>query len=389
MTFLKGAKTPKLKRWRAYIEGHNVQLKHRKGESMNVSDGLSRLFKPGQPGTVSGPGIFLKDMQEEMVVAKIESEEEKFNEIVLEKLFTIEFLHRKNGHASAEKLFKKYPDLATQEIFSTVVRTCPECILNKKVRSQKQGFGSLPETNEKNDRWHIDYVFPKINGKKKTCISVCDQATRFFIIEEVTGMESEKAKRIFEKIFSYLGKPKTIVRGNEKSFVSLVDFFNDHGITVSDLPRATSWCLLVERYHSELKKYLDKNPKFSLKQCQNLLNDLPFTNINFLSSPASLFFNADEKGIKKLNKVRNEKRKEDIAPRKDLKRNISVGDLVKSNKLKRDQQFPIDFGIVKEIQGSKFFLCERINAPGSMFKSHLRDLEKIPFSKKYFQYLTL
>ena len=312
-----------------------------------------------------------------------------FNEIVLEKILTIDFLHRKNGHCSAEKLYKKYPDLATHDVFLTVVKTCPECILNKRPRSQKQGFGHLPETNEKNDRWHVDYVFPKINGRKKTCISICDQATRFFCIEEVTGMESEKAKRVFEKIFGYMGKPKTIVRGNEKSFVSLGNFFNDHGITVSDLPRATSWCLLVERYHDELKKYLDKNPKFSLKQCQHLINDLPFTNVNFISCPSKLFFEADEKGIKKLNKIRKSQRKPDDPPtRRNIRRDIEEGSLVKSNKLKRDQKFPIDFGIVREIQGSKFVVCERFDSPGNFFKSHIKDLEKIQFSKKYFKFLT-
>lgn len=43
-SFINSSKNSKLKRWRSYLDAHNLEINHRSGSKMLVSDTLSRLL---------------------------------------------------------------------------------------------------------------------------------------------------------------------------------------------------------------------------------------------------------------------------------------------------------------------------------------------------------
>ena len=79
---------------------------------------------------------------------------------------------------------------------------------------------SLPPEFHRNGTWHLDYVFPVINGRKRTIVSLLDQATRYVILEEVSHRSAIQLEKALEKVFSYVGSPDKIVSDREKSVLS-------------------------------------------------------------------------------------------------------------------------------------------------------------------------
>ena len=95
LSFLKSAKSPKLKRWFAYIQSFNIEIIHKAGNSdtLRVPDALSRLVKFDN----SHDDHLMKSIQEEIVIGKITT---KNPEIPTSKILSIKSAHDTSDHCT-------------------------------------------------------------------------------------------------------------------------------------------------------------------------------------------------------------------------------------------------------------------------------------------------
>lgn len=125
-SYINSSKNNKLKRWRSYLDAHNIEIHHRSGSKMFVSDSLSRLIR--DPKT----GDYVPDVSDalldEIVIATCE-EKSKLNGI---ELFQI---HVHNGHCGSDRLNKISGE--PLDFCSRVIKQCIDCTQHGQVRSQK------------------------------------------------------------------------------------------------------------------------------------------------------------------------------------------------------------------------------------------------------------
>ena len=91
-SFMKSSTSSKLKRWRSILDSYRIQLEHRAGTKMLVSDALSRLI-------TANVGDYKADLSDELLNETVIAKQKC--ELTEVELFQ---LHQKNGHCSTDRL---------------------------------------------------------------------------------------------------------------------------------------------------------------------------------------------------------------------------------------------------------------------------------------------
>ena len=315
---------------------------------------------------------------------------EKIDSFV-DKFLTVKSLHDFHGHMSAERLFAYYPDVASLEVWKLVVKKCPSCLKNLRVKNFNQIDSTIPVENLRNGTWHLDYVFPTVQGRQRKIISLLDQATRYVMLTEVSNRNASQLEKVLKNTFAFVGSPNKIVSDREKAVLSgeCAQFLAQHSCISDPLPRKTAWCNLVEKVHDHIKVFFAKNPKASIRDCQISINKAPFTNLSFTTSPYELWSRNNDHIIKKFqnelferSKARQAKQLELRGKRiKNFERNFQVGDFVKTNKLNSKL---IEFGTIISKKGSKFLTIKELDK-NRIIEAHASHVKKIPFDLALFK----
>ena len=398
VSFLKNATNTKLVRWRTQLAGYNLDIRHRKGTEMRIADPLSRLLKP-DPEEKEDAG--LRQMQEEIVVAFAQEELDKIQSSMtnlldpkkdeqegqIDKVAEIFGLHYKEGHCKSKRLKDLYPHLS-ESLVKTVIAKCPECILREPVKKIMQVPGTVfadPEKTRKNEKWYLDFVFPKFDGKKKVILSILDRDTDYFMAKEVGSREHKKLVRVLEEIFPVTGVPNTISADREFDSELLDQLAQKYGFAIELLPRESPHVNLVERKHKDMKEIWAVNRKWSLNDVVNQMNKFKkIGGIKSLQSPSDLFQKNMKNEIIDFRNVRvmeSDKRAAKIVNLrgrniKVFEKKFSVGDLVKFPSLLN--KYDLKFGKITKVK-SKFIEIQKLNSD-KKYTIHSEKLKKLPSS---------
>ena len=376
--FIKTAKSPKLRRWKSYLDSFpNLELIHRAGPDMKVSDCLSRLVKEPK-------GKYIRDVTdellEEVVIASNDIESSQLEDFQI---------HLKNGHCGVDKL--RTITGKSREYCRKIVDACFACQTKTKVTEIRQLLGTIPDAKRKNSIWSIDFVFfHDKTGRKRTYLSILDRSTRFFIVSLVDSRHHAGVKTTLLRDFTRLGKPEILIADREMVSDDLACFFMENGIDFKPVARESPFLNPVERYHKECKK-IALRCSGTMEEAANMLNYLPFSSVpaNLKVKnicPATLFYSNNKKLIEavcsfleqesKRRQTRSEKLRGKNITR--FQRIFQIGDLVKFNLTQK-----IGFGKVTERVGSKMYKIIRIDGSNRTHMIHAQQLEKLLISEYF------
>ena len=202
-SYIKSSKNSKLKRWRSYLDAHNIEIHHRPGSKMLVSDSLSRLTRNPKSGDYV-PDVS-DELLEEIIIATC-SQKSKLSGI---ELFQV---HVRNGHCGSDRLNKISGE--PLDFCNRVIKQCIDCNQYGTVKTQKQILGTIKDPKEKNKIWFIDFVF--FNNKKY--LSAVDRSTRFCMLEQVDRRCHDGVIKALSHIFALAGRPEEII--SDREFIS-------------------------------------------------------------------------------------------------------------------------------------------------------------------------
>ena len=371
--FIKSAKSPKLRRWKSYLDSFpNLELIHRAGPEMKISDCLSRLVKEPK-------GKYVKDVTdellEEVVIAAGSIESSQLQDFQI---------HLKNGHCRADRL--RAITGKSREYCKDIVKNCFFCQARTKVPEIKQLLGTIPDKMRKNSIWSIDFVF--LNGRKY--ISILDRSTRFFIVSAVDNRSHAGVRRSLARDFLRMGKPEILIADREYVSSELAAFFIQNGIDFKPVSRESPFLNPVERYHQEAKR-IALTSQVTMEEAADMLNNLPFSTVPAGMKvknicPASLFYSNNKQLIIEVCKFL-EQESEKRATRSErlrgknivrFQRKFEIGDRVKFN-LKDG----LGFGKVTSKVGNKMYNIKRIDGPNREHLIHAQQLQKLLLSEHY------
>ena len=379
-SYIRSATSPKLRRWRSVLDSYNIELVHKPGEKMCVSDALSRLIRSPKSGSYE-PDLS-DEVLEEVVIAHAKSyiANVASSDVGLE-LFQ---LHQKYFHCSADRL----STLSGQPraVCAKIVDQCFTCNSKDKVKETKQVLGTISDPKEKNHTWFFDFVFSPNGGKY---LSILDRSTRFFMLSKVDNREHKGVIKRLNFEFSRLGMPKVLIGDREFISKKLVDFCEECGVILKPLPRESPFLNCVERHHQELKKIAIKN-NCDFETAVPVLNNLPFSKgppgvkLKHLT-PAELFFKNDKRLIGlvcdflEAESNKRSLRSEELRGKNitRFERNFSVGDIVKFN-----MSNYVGWGKITEKKGSKIYIVERIDKNGT-HELHAQQMELVKITETF------
>ena len=376
--FIKTAKSPKLRRWKSYLDSFpNLELIHRAGPDMKVSDCLSRLVKEPKSNYTRD---VTDELLEEVVIAS--------NNIDSSQLEDFQ-IHLKFGHCGVDKL--KTITGKSREYCKQIYNACFSCQTKTKVTEIRQLLGTIPDSKRKNSMWSIDFVFfPDKTGRKRTYLSILDRSTRFFIVSLVDSRHHAGVKTALLRDFSRMGKPEVLVADREMVSEDLACFFLENGIDFKPVARESPFLNPVERYHRECKK-IALRCSGTMEEAANMLNYLPFSTVpaNLKVKnicPATLFYSNNTRLVEEVctfleqESKRRQTRSEKLRGRNitRFQRIFQVGDLVKFNLIDK-----VGFGKVTERVGSKMYKINRIDGSNRTHMIHAQQLEKLLISEYF------
>ena len=367
-SFIKTAKSAKLRRWRSFLDSFRISIEHREGKSMFCSDFLSRTTKEIK-NEENYQNDFSDELLEEFTIGAVQS-----NEMKMLELFQI---HLKYGHCSAGRL----SDITSvgKDLCHKVVSQCVTCLAKSRVKETKQILGTIKDNFKKNDTWYFDFVF----YDNRKYISIIDRSTRFSIVSKVDTRAHLGVVNAFHKEITRLGKPRKIVSDREFNSDELAAYFKENDIEYQPLSRESPFLNLVERFHAEMKKIADRN-NFDLERAVYILNKLSFTSLpkNFnikMITPELLYIENNTSLIKEVGKFL-----EAISQRRSTRstelrgHNIArfqhsyvVGDLVRFN-----VGNVVRFGKIIKKRGTKIYTVSRLDS-NYVHEIHAQQLEKI------------
>ena len=371
--FIKSAKSPKLRRWKSYLDSFpNLELIHRAGPEMKISDCLSRLVKEPK-------GKYVKDVTdellEEVVIASGSIESSQLEDFQL---------HLKYGHCRADRL--RTITGKSREYCKDIIKNCFFCQARTKVPELKQLLGTLPDKMKKNSIWSIDFVFH--NGRKY--ISILDRSTRFFVVSLVDNRNHAGVRKSLARDFLRLGKPEVLIADREYISAELAAFFLEHGIDFKPVARESPFLNPVERYHREAKR-IALTSQVTLEEAADTLNNLPFSTVpaglkvrNIC--PAALYYSNNKQLIIEVCKFLEQESKRRVTRSERLRgknivrfqRKFEVGDLVRFNL--KDK---IGFGKVISKLGNKMYNIGRIDGSNREHLIHAQQLELLLISEHF------
>ena len=377
VSFLKSAKAPKLVRWRNMISNYDVDIVHREGSKMLISDCLSRMVQEKNPILDK----VLDKMQGEIVIAKIEVSDR------VKKACEILHYHNIEGHCSTLQLKKLMPELATVELIKSVLDNCYHCMIKKPPINMEQIHNQILPVKDlkKNQIWYMDIVFPKIQQTKATVITVLDKATRFTMAERIMNRSHNNIKEALRKIQTRCGKPTKIISDREFNSLTIERYCKEQQIELDMLPRNTPKNNLVERKHRELKKILNLNPSYDLTEATECLNRMPLSvtlSNNRHIVPSVLFHKNNEGTIAELHEVLNkqaEMRKEKMIERRGknvarFTRTFKLNGIVKYRGLK--DRYSIRLGKVTNVLKQKYIIVKEL-VTNKEFKLHADEVQEL------------
>ena len=372
-SFLRESKDIKLRRWKAMIDNHPVELCLRKEVNMKISDPLSRLIE--RDGRELEKNLS-DELMEEVVIASLGTDISE-NDLIQ--------VHYQWKHCSPERLDRITGCGITKA--KAVCQKCNSCVLKKPVQKVQQILGTIKDHKIKNHTWFFDLV----KWKGIWYLSILDRSTRFFMLGVLKSKHHAGIEKNFRDFFAKMGKPKNVVYDRELHSELLQNYFTKNGISFFPLPRHSPNLNIVERYHAEAKSIAKKSGE-DFSNTPDTLNSLPFTRIPKNSglrniSPADLFFKNNKKDLQAVcDFLESESKKRSLRSEKLRGKNItrfqrifSVGDIVKF--MTGQDQNKVSFGKISQKITPKIYKIDRIDGTGQhTIHAHELELVTIPES---------
>ena len=397
-SFIKSAKSPKLQRYKCWLDQFNLKLVHKAGSKMYFSDAFSRLLKNCGEET---PGTSDELLEEFEIAAAILESNQEVNpgeqEVnsgeprMIKESELKDYLGLMQTHYS-----RKHPSTQALEVITgkprskckIITDSCIQCLKNDRVKVIKQQLGTIKILPRKNYLWSLDFV----NMGQSIYLSVLDAATNRMFVEKVPDHQLKHVVSRLKKLFAYCGKPEEIVSDLEFLKNPVQNFLIENGIKIRPMARHSPWLNPVERGHGSIKPIARKN-NCSLEQACEIYNNTPYLDLpKGLNAkkwcPLTLYAENDKQGITLLREVRE---KQSIARRtrfqqkrgnacETMTRKFIVGDVCRfmvDNKVR--------FGLVKIVNG-KLYNVEDLQYQ-KIFRLHAQEMVKVNLPLEVLKYL--
>ena len=383
--YIRTAKSPKLRRWKVYLDSLSVKLIHRAGKDLHISDCLSRQIDEATNDRAGTSDELLA----EQVIARANATVAEPNtvrsevELDLDTSITLFQLHQKLKHCSPEQLHihSKKPVKQCRR----VVERCYQCLENSRVKTVRQIDGTLPESSTKSHTWYIDFTFHK--NKDDIYLTILDRSTRFLMIEKMANKRLDSTIKKLNSLFRIVGKPEFICGDGEFKKTYFIEALSEVDVEFSHIPRHSPQCNLVERIHQEIKKIYRKNNSKTLFEATDWYNNRVFCQLpaKFKSeklSPNYLFHKNPQILLKKFCDFRRQQSENRQTRQQTLrganfesrKREYGIGDLVRFNVDNK-----VAFGEVKNKNG-KLYEIKRLDK-NHVHSIHSKELAALPLPK--------